>query len=217
MCSARKRWDFTQTSRSFYDDEANQRLADVQREPEQASLLQPREPSIRSRSPSASAGHVDRAAVYRDSLSMHKVREAPEEKLTMALKYVFELFNRWEGGVNRSRMNKIRFHKVLRCDATPCQRRARHICQGNRGTAFVKCLTHVLRGCRDTRLMCEQDLTSGEADRVFQKVKPQSQEAVNFVQFMEALRHCAMVKRISLNEIVHRIVALGGPIEVTHR
>jgi hypothetical protein len=45
---------------------------------------------------------------------MHLVRTAQEEKLTMALKYVFELFNCWEGGVNRSRMSKIRFHKVLR-------------------------------------------------------------------------------------------------------
>lgn len=119
-CSMRRQWDFTQTSRSFYDDADNQRLAEVQQEPALASLLQPREPSGRSHSPAAAGGRLDRAAVFRDSLAMHKVREAPEEKLTMALKYVFELFNCCDGGVNRSRMNKIRFQKVLRCAPVAC-------------------------------------------------------------------------------------------------
>ena len=54
-------------------------------------------------------------------------------------------------------------------------------------------------------------------DGIFEKLKPQSQDAANFVQFMECLRHCAMIKRMSLNEVVQRIVALGGPIEVSHR
>lgn len=68
--------------------------------------------------PSADGGAArtaSRAAILSDSEAMYKVRTAQEEKLTMALKYVFELYNRWEGGVNRSRMCKMRFHKVLRC------------------------------------------------------------------------------------------------------
>jgi hypothetical protein len=100
-------------ARSFYDDAQNKRLIEVQSDPARACLLRAdceSDPAIDSNH----QGVVDRVAVFRDSEAMHLVRTAQEEKLTMALKYVFELFNCWDGGVNRSRMSKIRFHKVLR-------------------------------------------------------------------------------------------------------
>jgi hypothetical protein len=71
--------------------------------------------------------------------------------------------------------------------------------------------------CRDIELLNGTDLTSGDADRIFLKIKPEAQPTVNFVQFMEGLRHCAMMKRISLNDIVERAVALGGPIDNAHK
>ena len=58
-----------------------------------------------------------RAAVLDDAAAMWEVANAKEESLTVALKYTFEQYNTWEGGVNRSRMDKIRFHKVLRHDS----------------------------------------------------------------------------------------------------
>jgi hypothetical protein len=109
----RKQWDFSGLARSFYDDNQNKRLVEVQTDPAQASLLR----TTGESSAVKDGNHqrvVDRSAVFRDSEAMHLVRTAQEEKLTMALKYVFELFNCWDGGVNRSRMNKIRFAKVLR-------------------------------------------------------------------------------------------------------
>ena len=111
-------------ARSFYDDAENRRIVEIHENPTGASLLRsvvadavrasmapvaaPSPPAVESRG-------ANRSAVLSDSEAMHKVRMAQEEKLTMALKYVFELYNRWEGGVNRSRMCKMRFHKVLRC------------------------------------------------------------------------------------------------------
>lgn len=94
-------------ARSFYDDPINARVTTVIKNPHQASLL------LRA---SQKSQHISstRTAVLQDSEAMHCVRLAQEEKLTMALKYVFEQFNKWEGGVNSSRMDKIRFHKVLR-------------------------------------------------------------------------------------------------------
>lgn len=70
------------------------------------------------------------------------------------------------------------------------------------------------RRCRDVKLLTEHDLTAAEVDAIFAKIKPESQPSVNFVQFMEGLRFCAMVKRMSLNDIVYRIVAVGGPVDV---
>ncbi|GMH42551.1 hypothetical protein BSKO_10470 [Bryopsis sp. KO-2023] len=42
------------------------------------------------------------------------VRQLNEDDITMALKRVFERYNVWEHGASRSRMDKMRFHKVLR-------------------------------------------------------------------------------------------------------
>lgn len=65
-------------------------------------------------------------------------------------------------------------------------------------------------------LVTEAALSAGEVDQVFLKIKPESQRSINFVQFMEGLRFCAMIKRSSLNEIVQRIVAVGGPLNAQH-
>ena len=56
-----------------------------------------------------------------------------------------------------------------------------------------------------------------EVDAVFVKIKPHAQTTINFVQFLEGLRHCAMLTRLSLNETVQRIVAIGGPVEMVHK
>lgn len=99
-------------ARSFYDDASNQRVTDVIQDPKKASLLRPESGHHNS---NMHRGHeVNRAAVLQDSEAMHTVRTAAEEALTMALKFVFEKYNRWEGGVNCSRMDKMRFHKVFR-------------------------------------------------------------------------------------------------------
>jgi hypothetical protein len=71
--------------------------------------------------------------------------------------------------------------------------------------------------CRDIELLNVGQLTSEKADHIFFKIKPAAQPTVNFVQFMEGLRYVAMITRMSLNEVVHRIVAIAGPIETLHR
>lgn len=70
---------------------------------------------------------------------------------------------------------------------------------------------------RDIQLLGTGDLHSQRLDAVFFKIKPAAQKALNFIQFMEGLRHCAMITRMSLNDIVHRIVGLGGPIDIVSR
>lgn len=95
-------------ARSFYDDPENSRLTAVLANPCKATLLRRAADTTRRRG-------ATRTAVFQDSEAMHCVQLAQEETLTMALKYVFEQFNKWEGGVNCSRMDKMRFHKVLRC------------------------------------------------------------------------------------------------------
>lgn len=105
-------------ARSFYDDPSNARVTAVISSPAKASLL-------RRVTDTVQRSGASRTSVLQDSDAMHCVRLAQEEKLTMALKYVFEQYNRWEGGVNSSRMDKIRFHKVLRCVITLAQ----HCCQ----------------------------------------------------------------------------------------
>lgn len=101
-------------ARSFYDDVGNKRVTDVIRDPTKASLLRP-EPGFVQSAKHRRGHEVNRPTVLQDSEAMHTVRTAAEESLTMALKYVFEQYNKWEGGVNSSRMDKMRFHKVFRC------------------------------------------------------------------------------------------------------
>ncbi|GMH42553.1 hypothetical protein BSKO_10472 [Bryopsis sp. KO-2023] len=126
-------------------------------------------------------GHFEFGAcgeeALRDCEVLWKVRQLNEDDITMALKRVFERYNVWEHGASRSRMDKMRFHKVLR-DAQFLT------------TAF----------------------TTQTIDQVFSKVRPASEYRVNFIQFIEGLRFVAMHSRLSLNEIMERIVAVGGPI-----
>eukprot|EP00892_Ulva_mutabilis_P003477 jgi/Ulvmu1/1500/UM011_0230.1 len=164
-------------ARSFYDDPGNARVAAVMERPGTATLLR------RPGTPKAQVRQGSRTAVLQDSEAMHCVRHAEEAQLTSALKYVFEQFNRWEGGVNSSRMDKTRFHKVL----------------------------------REVGISRPGSLSPDDVDTVYAKIKPEAQQKINFVQFLEGLRHCAMLTRLSLNEIVQRIVAVGGPIEIVHK
>eukprot|EP00877_Chromochloris_zofingiensis_P007253 jgi/Chrzof1/2781/Cz11g29060.t1 len=68
------------------------------------------------------------------------------------------------------------------------------------------------RCVRDSKLIQEMGcLTAAQVDHVFHKIKPHTRSKVNFVQFMEGLRHISMHHRISLNEVIERIVVVGGP------
>lgn len=71
--------------------------------------------------------------------------------------------------------------------------------------------------CREVDILRPGNLNPDDVDSVFGKIKPDAQSSINFVQFLEGLRHCAMLTRLSLNEIVQRIVALGGPVEIAHK
>lgn len=95
----------------------------------------------------------------------------------MALKRVYEKYNMWEHGTNRSRMDKMRFHKVL----------------------------------RDARFV-NQYLSAENVDHVFSRVRPASEHKINFIQFIEGLRFIAIFSRLSLNEVMERIVVVGAPI-----
>jgi hypothetical protein len=110
-------WNFQKLARSFYDDVEHKRVIDVHQDPTKASLLRSesgRPPSARRR-----IHHVNQSAVLHDSEAMQTVRTAAEEALTMALKYVFEQYSKWEGGVTSSRMDKMRFQKLFRCGQSP--------------------------------------------------------------------------------------------------
>ena len=88
----KKRWEFQLQAKEFYV--RNVEVAKVHRESE----LDPRK----------------RESVLDSAEAMWEVSKAPEEDLTVALKYTFEQYNAWEGGINLSRMDRMRFHKVMR-------------------------------------------------------------------------------------------------------
>jgi hypothetical protein len=115
-CRDKTAWHFQKLARSFYDDSANQRVVEVIQDPTKATLLRHASGDALRACPHAAKNRsMDRSEVLHDSEAMHTVRTAAEEALTMALKFVFEQYNKWEGGVNSSRMDKMRFHKVFRC------------------------------------------------------------------------------------------------------
>ncbi|KAG2423221.1 hypothetical protein HXX76_015478 [Chlamydomonas incerta] len=65
---------------------------------------------------------------------------------------------------------------------------------------------------RDCLLVSESGpLPARKADAVFGKVLPVSSRALNFIQFIEGLRHVALHHRLALNEVMERLVAVGGP------
>ena len=113
-CRDKTVWHFQKMARSFYDDVGNKRVTDVIQDPTKASLLRP-VPGCPHSGRHRKGREVNHSTVLQDSEAMHTVRTAAEEALTMALKFVFEQYNKWEGGVNSSRMDKMRFHKVFRC------------------------------------------------------------------------------------------------------
>ncbi|KAG2483051.1 hypothetical protein HYH03_018080 [Edaphochlamys debaryana] len=70
---------------------------------------------------------------------------------------------------------------------------------------FGKCL-------RDAGLVAEAGaLPARKVDAVYHRVLPASSRALNFVQFIEALRHVAVTHRIALNEVMEKLVAVGAP------
>ena len=132
MCRrpGRQKWLFAKAACNFYDKSANKRIVDVHNNPAQATILR-KDAAASSdmqgsglEAPGSMAGtdkwrhaskRATRNAVLHDSEAMQRVRDAEEHELTMALKHVFERYNRWEGDVNGSRMYRTRFHKVFRC------------------------------------------------------------------------------------------------------
>lgn len=86
-------WDFHTQAQAFYDDNKH----------------------IQAFHTRSRGEPLQRSLVLGDADAMWEARCAQEEKLTMALKYAFEQYNIWEGGMDRSRMDKMRFHKVMRC------------------------------------------------------------------------------------------------------
>ncbi len=60
--------------------------------------------------------------------------------------------------------------------------------------------------CRDSELLNVTDLPTGLVDRIYATVLPSSEPKINFIQFIEGLRHVALEKRISLNEVGGRPV-----------
>lgn len=107
-----------------------------------------------------------------------QIRNLPPDDLMAGLKKTFEAFNRWNGGVDRSAMDKVRWGKAL----------------------------------RDSQLIRETGgLPVRKANAVYDKVLPASSRALNFPQFLEALRHVAVALRASLNEVIEALVAVGRP------
>ena len=73
---------------------------------------------------------------------------------------------------------------------------------------FNKCL-------RDAGLVKEGDKTalcSAAVDKIFFKVLPPASDSVNFVRFLDGLRHVATKLRVSLNRIMETIVLVGQPV-----
>ncbi|GLI60946.1 hypothetical protein VaNZ11_003185 [Volvox africanus] len=68
------------------------------------------------------------------------------------------------------------------------------------------------KALRDALLISESGpLPTRKAENVYDKVLPASSRALNFIQFIEALRHVALHHRLSLNEVIEKLVAVGGP------
>ncbi|GIL62167.1 hypothetical protein Vafri_16429 [Volvox africanus] len=68
------------------------------------------------------------------------------------------------------------------------------------------------KALRDALLVSESGpLPTRKAETVYDKVLPASSRALNFIQFIEALRHVALHHRLSLNEVIEKLVAVGGP------
>eukprot|EP00798_Chlamydomonas_sp_ICE-L_P009954 gene9954-7830_t len=72
---------------------------------------------------------------------------------------------------------------------------------------------HFSKVMRDVRLVSEHPngLGTTKLDRMFTKVLPPMKNTLNFVQFVETLRHIATFLRVTLNEIMERIVIMQRP------
>eukprot|EP01025_Chloroclados_australasicus_P034497 TRINITY_DN35235_c0_g3_i1.p1 TRINITY_DN35235_c0_g3~~TRINITY_DN35235_c0_g3_i1.p1 ORF type:complete len:231 (-),score=6.19 TRINITY_DN35235_c0_g3_i1:348-965(-) len=115
----------------------------------------------------------------KDPSTLWKLQLMDSDDLTMALKRTFERYNKWQRGANPSRMDNIRFYKLI----------------------------------RDCRLEDEADLNVQKINNICARVMSSQDTGMNFIQFNEALRFVAMEKKLSLNEVIYRMVAIGEPIE----
>lgn len=138
----------------------------------------------------------------------------------MALKRVFEKYNKTMDS-DMSRMDARVFGKVLRY---VMEKVAKHETSTSLHSMLPSCSNHLTTNSmwcnlhfhmpvicctvrRDTRLVTIGDKTG----KIFNKVRPSSESSINFIQFIEALRHVALENRVSLNEVFEIIVACGGP------
>lgn len=65
---------------------------------------------------------------------------------------------------------------------------------------------------RDINCLSERGpLTGKKADKIFHSCVPAGKTCFNFVDFLEALRYIALEFRISLNEVLEKIVIIGSP------
>mmetsp|Transcript_27365 Transcript_27365/g.59862 ORF Transcript_27365/g.59862 Transcript_27365/m.59862 type:complete len:924 (-) Transcript_27365:761-3532(-) len=112
--------------------------------------------------------------------SLMAVRKLNPDTLMMNVKRVFEMYNLWENGTNKSAMDKMRFCKAV----------------------------------RDIKIISEQPsgLSTTKVDDIFYRVLGQAKATINFVEFLDALRHIATTLRCTLNEVMERLVLVGGPI-----
>ncbi|KXZ42762.1 hypothetical protein GPECTOR_120g429 [Gonium pectorale] len=56
-------------------------------------------------------------------------------------------------------------------------------------------------------------LPQRRVDAIYGQVLPPSSRALNFLQFIEALRHVSVAHRLALNEVMERLVAVGPPAQ----
>ncbi|MEW5310237.1 MAG: hypothetical protein WDW38_002054 [Sanguina aurantia] len=68
------------------------------------------------------------------------------------------------------------------------------------------------KALRDVQLISEGGALSLQtAGKIFSKVVPGSSKTMNFIQFVESLRHVANTCRLSINEVMERLVVVWGP------
>lgn len=131
-------------------------------------------------------GEKTGTAALHDSKMLWAARTtlSPDD-ITMSLKRAFEAYNAWSHGMDRSSMDRVRFAKVMR-DA--------ELVQHGGGAADGP------------------TLDPGTVDAIFRKLVVRPKSTINFLQFIEGLREVATILRVSLNEVMERIVVVGGPV-----
>ncbi|KAL6746860.1 hypothetical protein V8C86DRAFT_1439274 [Haematococcus lacustris] len=104
------------------------------------------------------------------------------EQLRMGLQAGFERYCQWNGGTDKSAMDKIRFVKWMRD--------ARLVSEAGPPAG----------------------LPSAAVDGIYRRALQQGQRALNFLLFLEALRLVATALRLSLNEVAEQLVLVHAPL-----